>query len=108
MKTLLKVLALTLVAIVCAGFVYNRTIVNEHKTKLVKMTFVEKVHSGDTVDGILSNYYNEANEGVDFREYKYNILHLPENKHLLNEHGGLKLLQVGDKITIVANVQKAK
>ena len=104
MKAIVKVLVALCFASVCAGFVYAHC--NAEDYKVEQRTYVERIYSGDTVDTILQQYYTEADG--DFREWKYNILHLPQNKHLLNQHGGLKLLQVGDEITIVTKVKVAK
>lgn len=105
-KVLAKVLAGVCIAVVCCGNVCGDSQKATAQTKLVQKTYVETFHSGDTVDDILSVYHNEKNEGVDFREFKYNTLHLKENAHLLNKHGGLKLVQVGEKITIVVKQQE--
>ena len=107
MKNLVKFVAALCLTSVCAGFAYAHFTAEPNYTIQTK-TCVERVHAGDTVDEILLHYYNYENEGLEFREWKYNILHLPQNKHLLNEKGGLKLLQIGDKITIVTKVKVAK
>lgn len=106
MKALTKIIASLCLATVCAGFAYAH-FTAEPDYIVVSKTFVETFHPGDTVNEVLSHYHNKELDG-DFEEWKYNVLHLPENKHLLTKHGGLKLVQVGEKIHIVANVRVAK
>lgn len=106
MKSLAKIVASLCLAAVCAGFAYAH-LTAEKDYVVVEKPFVEVVRSGDTVDGILSHYHNKELDG-DFREWKFNVLQLPANKHLLNEHGGLKHIHPGDKIHIVCKVRVAK
>lgn len=106
MKAIVKVLVALCFASVCAGFVYAHTQAEARDYVIEEKPFVEVVRSGDTIDGILSQYHTE-HDG-DFREWKYNILHLPQNKHLLNKNGYLKLIYPGDKVHIVSKVKVAK
>ena len=106
MKSLVKVVAVLCLASVCAGYAYA-SYNAEPNYRIEKRTFVERVHSGDTLNGILEQYYDSKIHG-DKREWKYDILHLPQNKHLLNQNGYLKPLQVGDKVTIVTDVRVEK
>lgn len=106
MKSLVKFIAVLGLTAITAGWCYASN--QADKRDLEVKHFTEIVRSGDTVDGILVNYHNEKNEGVDFREFKYNTLHLPENKHLLNENGYLKLIYPGDEIHIKAHVRVAR
>lgn len=106
MKALIKVMVCLCLATVMAGFAYAH-LTAEPDYVVVEKPFVETFHSGDTVNGILKHYHNQELDG-DFEEWKFNVLHLPENKHLLNQHGGLKLIQVGEKIHITCKVRVAK
>lgn len=106
MKALTKIIASLCLATVCAGFAYAH-FTAEPDYIVVSKSFEETFRPGDTVNGILSHYHNKELDG-DFEEWKFNVLHLPQNKHLLNQYGGLKLVQVGEKIHIVANVRVAK
>ena len=107
MKALVKVVASLCLAAVCAGFAYAH-FTAEPDYVLQEKPFVETVRSGDTIDGILLHYHNEENEGMNYEQWKFNILRLPQNKYLLNEYGGLKHIYPGDKIHIIAKVRVAK
>lgn len=60
MKRIVKVLVVMSVAFMCLGYVKEA----QSKPELTTKPFVEVVYSGDTVDGILGEYYNEANSGI--------------------------------------------
>lgn len=104
MKSFIKVVAALCFAAICAGCAYMHYNSYTIETK----TFTEVVHRGDTVDEILLEHFNAENEGVIFEEFKYNILHLEKNKHLLNKNGYLKSLEPGTSIHIVCKVKVAK
>lgn len=106
MKALTKIIASLCLATVCAGFAYAH-FTAEPDYVVIEKTFKETFHSGDTVDGILSHYHNKDLDG-DFREWKYKVLHHPDNRHLLNENGYLKTYHPGEKLTIVCKVRVAK
>lgn len=106
MKALVKVMACLCLATVMAGFAYAH-LSAEPDYIVVEKTFKETIRSTDTIDSILEHYYDKDLHG-HWGEWKFGILHLPENKHLLNENGYLKTYHPGEKLTITCKVRVAK
>lgn len=106
MEKLVKIVCALAAAYVLCGFGYSQY--KEYSTHYEVREFVETFHAGDTVDSILAHYYNEANEGKGWNEWKFDTLRLPENKHLLNEKGGLKIVYPGEKLVIRCCVKVAE
>lgn len=105
MRLVIKVVGLLCLAAIFSGYMYaDYQSEKAYQAKLELIPFTEVVYAHDTIDGILNEYYNKKNEGVSFNEFKYNTLHLKENKHLLDENGFLKPLQIGQRVTIKAKV----
>lgn len=106
MERLTKIVCALAAAYFLCGFAHSQYVA--YNTHYETKEFVKVFHSGDTVDSILIKYHNADNEGVGFNEWKYNILHLAENKHLLNDKGGLKIVYPGQELTIRCKVKVAK
>lgn len=60
MKALIKVLACLCLAAVCAGYAYAQHEAEEAKFETI--VYHEVVRPGDTLNGILEQYYNPYNE----------------------------------------------
>lgn len=101
MKSILKVIAALCIAAICVGFVYDHLTQEEN---LQTMWYVETVHSGDTFNGIVGQYYDETirvNKSWDEWQTQQK-----EYNQKLFANG--RCLQPGDKILIVTKVRVAK
>lgn len=101
-KPVSKVLICLCAAAVCMGWVYARNQVNDANNYEVRQ-FVEVVHSGDTFNGIVSQYYNHENEKECWDEWQ---TIQKQNNARLFANG--RFLQPGDRIVITARVKVAK
>ena len=106
MEKLTKVVCAVALTYFMCGFGYQQY--QECNTHYEVRQFVEVIHAGDTIDGIMAHYHNEANEGKSFGEWKFETLRLPENKHLLNEKGYLKTYYPGQKLYMRCRIKVAE
>ena len=106
MERLTKIVCALAAAYFLCGFAHSQYVA--YSTHYETKEFVKVFHSGDTVDSILIKYHNADNEGVDFDEWKFNILHLDENRHLLDKNGYLKTYYPGQELHIRIKTRVAK
>lgn len=100
MKSLFKVLVLVAIAFVISGFINETFLKEQYQTET--RTFVERVHSGDTFNGVIEQYY-DPDINVSWDEWQ---TRQKQNNKDLFKNG--RALQPGDKIVIITKVRVAK
>lgn len=106
MEKICKALCIVAAAYFLCGFAHKQYV--EYNTHYEVRQFVEVIRDGDTIDSIMSHYYNEKNERKSWGEWKFDNLHLPANKHLLDERGYLKTYYPGQTLTMRCRIQVAE
>ena len=105
MKALIKVLACLCLAAVCAGYVYAQH--EAENAKFETVIYHDVVRPGDTLNGILGQYYNPYNEKACWDDWQ--TKQKARNKHLFfKPDNSPRALRAGDIICIEVRERVAR